>query len=132
MKRLTKVQTDERSKLCEDIRDAYVGLTDIVAEFNEGVDKLYVDCVAPKLAAYNAAVVAANEWQESLAETMQGYADERSEKWQEGDAGQAYEAWKAAYEEAFDEIEIDAPEPIDVPEDAAADELEGRPDAPEG
>jgi hypothetical protein len=44
------------------------------------------------------------------------YFDGRSEKWQEGDKGQAYAGWMEPYEDEylFPRSELECPEPVEV------------------
>lgn len=51
-----------------------------------------------------AANVQANKWRELVGE-MQQYFDDRSEKWQEGDSGDEYQAWIDSVEEQADALD---------------------------
>jgi len=87
--------------------------------------------VKEKLDSLNAKIREAGEWAEGLFSDMQSYYDERSDKWQEGDAGQSYDAWKSEYESLdVDEVDIEFPEDLEVPGCDVADNLESLPDEP--
>ncbi len=47
---------------------------------------------------------AAADFLDPLAEEAQSFFDERSEKWQEGDAGCSYSAWAEALKDVADEL----------------------------
>ena len=55
--------------------------------------------------------------------------DERSEEWQEGDTGQAYQEWISQFENELEEIELEEPDDVDVPE-SPAEQLDGIDDEP--
>ncbi len=49
--------------------------------------------------AFNEARLALDSFREGLREEMSTHYEERSERWQEGDAGTAYEDWMEAWDE---------------------------------
>ncbi|AKE44770.1 hypothetical protein AU106_gp139 [Sinorhizobium phage phiM9] len=64
---------------------------------------------------------------------MDQYADSRSEKWQDSDAGTEYAEWKSNFENVdLDDLEVFEPDSIDFgfTELAHADELEALPVEP--
>ena len=57
---------------------------------------------------------------------MQGYIDDRSEKWQEGERGQAYMAWQQEFSDNdLEAIELDQPEPLELSTGDQTEILEG-------
>jgi len=72
---------------------------------------------------------------DDIVNEMENYYDERSEKWQEGDAGSAYSEWKDQIDAARGELEnemsfeLDTETPFDVWNLSALDE-ENFPEAP--
>ena len=63
---------------------------------------------------------------------MEAYQDERSEAWQDSATGQAYEAWLDAYRSAdLETVDIEAPEPVEIPEHGPQDDVLDLPECPE-
>ena len=78
----------------------------------------------------NGTIEAANEWRNNIHSEMENYYDERSEKWQEGDAGSAYSDWKDNYGNEFDAVEIELPDELEMPDVAVVEALEELTDEP--
>ena len=127
MKNLSKTQQKELSDLVERLRDSSDLITAAVTKFNETMTFAW-DGVAGALEAYNSVIQEANAFREQVAADQQSYIDDRSEKWQESDAGQAYEAWKQEWEGTLDELQMDPPQEAEEPDLSAADTLEGLPE----
>jgi hypothetical protein len=131
VKALSKEQEKEKAELVDAIRAAHTKLEDALGVFNARLVEEQGD-VQEKLDALNAKLQEASEWAEGVVSEMQDYYDERSEKWQEGDDGQNYDAWKDGYEDLdFEDLKIDFPEEIGIPDcPSVADDLEALPDEP--
>ena len=128
MKKFTKAQIDEKAKHREDVAKAHAALTDAIDAFNAAKAEAWAKVEAAQTE-YRDAVSAANEWRDNLHGDAQSYFDERSEKWQEGDAGQQYSAWLDTIGTEFDESdEIDEPEDLEAPEDVS-ESIEQLPEA---
>lgn len=116
------------------LRDADNELRQAVETYNTCVSELWNKHVAPAKENMNALIALASEWAEAeIASDIQNYYDERSEAWQEGDAGQAYTAWLEEWQGAgwlpTDGIELDEPEALDEP-DIDLDTFEQLPEDP--
>jgi hypothetical protein len=131
MKKLNKAQlakweefkaaiSEERDALETEI-DAYNAL---MAETWERVESALLNL--------NQKIVEAEEWRGEIASEMQDYFDERSERWQEGDAGCAYQDWINEWEAELSEVELDAPEDVEMPDDDAGCILENLTENPSG
>lgn len=57
--------------------------------------------------AFEAAVSEANDFLDAVAPELRAYYEERSEQWQEGDAGNAYDAWVTEFEQVIDAPALD-------------------------
>jgi len=68
---------------------------------------------------------AAREILDDAASAAEEYFDERSEKWQEGDAGQAYDEWKNRLRTLADDMaeDIEPPEIGDIERPSWVDDL---------
>lgn len=124
MKKLTKQQIDERSKLCARLRLAAAAVETQIADYNRKTSELGCDVTAA-IDGYNSAVQDAKEFAEQIACDAQAFIDDRSERWVESDAGKDYVAWKDEWEGAeLEEISVELPDEFEEPEMSAADVLE--------
>lgn len=80
--------------------------------------------------AYNGVLEEARGIANDIASEIDAYISERSDKWQEGDTGQAYGAWKDAWE-GLDLTDLDVVEESDLPEPDHVDELNNLPSEPD-
>lgn len=147
MKKLNATHLKERSALADAILAAKSDVEEAIGDGNSEMARAVEAAkeailavgvaVAAKVNTYNEAVQAANDWRQARAEEMEAYQSERSEKWQEGDAGSAYQSWLDAWGEELVEIEVDldldfeieAPE-IEEPDLDHADLLADLPEEP--
>lgn len=123
-KKLSKEQLAERSALAESLRAAAQNITDAVDTYNQTVLEAQTP-VQQALTAYNEVVEKAKVFANEVAEELQGEFDERSEKWQESDAGESFQGWITEWDNAtLDEAEIDFPDEVESPPMEEADTLE--------
>jgi hypothetical protein len=112
MKRLSKKQQERHEELLVQLTTARDDLNQAIIHFNEEVSKLHGD-LAPKVTAVNEAITLVNAFVEEIHGDQECFYDERSEKWQENDAGQAYADWMGEWEMSIDELELEEPTPFD-------------------
>src|SRR5262249_22751382 len=125
MNKLTKSMLIERDGICERLHTAYEALEQAVDTYNEAMAAQW-DTVESAVNAYNEVVEDANGWKEEVASEMQGYIEDRSEKWQEGERGQAYMAWQQEFSDHdLEAIDLDQPEPLALSTGAQGEILEG-------
>jgi len=127
-----KLSRDDEAKICE--------LAETLRKEWDAVDETK-EAILEALNRYNEAVLKFNEhvgearnFVVGLADKAQEYADERSERWQEGDAGSAYMAWIDEMQgldlEDLEEVPIENLGLAEDPEYAdALDELPREPEA---
>jgi uncharacterized coiled-coil DUF342 family protein len=131
MKALSKKDAKRKAELVGEIQDKATELSTAVAKFNEELAKLRDDLTAT-VNDYNEVVQTAEEFRADMLSQMQSYFDEKSERWQEGEAGQAYQQWINDWEGTpLTQIDLDLPDDISEPSDEASAELEGLADDPE-
>src|SRR3974390_1904395 len=118
MKRLSKAQISELDTHVEKLGKAYAQVEEAWREFEAAHQE-----VASAVEAYNDAVQEAVGWRDDIVSQMQEYYDERSEKWQEGEAGEQYQAWIDEWESASIEEELECPELSELSEVDHADNL---------
>lgn len=116
MNKLSRADHERREKLS-------TTLADLKAEIEAQRDILNA-----KIEAFNEAVEETNGWVEDVARTIEEYIDERSEKWQESERGDAYGTWKDEWENFTLEI-VDTVEEIEFED--FADLLDALPHVPE-
>jgi hypothetical protein len=109
------------------VRQAMEELTEAVEGWNEMVRTKWETDVNSFLADYQGAVSEANELRDQIHSEMVEYFDNKSEGWQQGDRGDAYQTWMDEWDHEFATFEIEAPEEIDTPEDDVADLMEQLP-----
>jgi DNA anti-recombination protein RmuC len=131
MKALSKKDAGRKAELVGEIQDKATELSTAVAKFNDELAKLREDLTAT-VTEYNEVVQTAEEFRADMLSQMQSYFDEKSERWQEGEAGQAYQQWINDWEGgALTQIDLELPDDISEPSDEASAELEGLADDPE-
>src|SRR5262245_34126167 len=125
MKKFTKTHLDQRDAFAKALRERYDDLSTLVEQYNTTMQTLW-DEIATAQDAFNQAIVDARDWLEGVEGEMEKYYNDRSERWQEGDAGQAYQEWMQSVNDCdLTEADLSAPTDLDEPEGAdAADNLE--------
>jgi hypothetical protein len=125
MQRLSKDQKTQRDKLVEALNTRGNVVNDAWEAFEQAYGAL-VDAIDE----YNGVVQDVVTYRDEIAQEMEDYYEERSERWQEGDAGQAYTNWM----EAWTEVELDELEQVELPDEPEmphADLIDDLPDQPE-
>lgn len=127
MKSLSKAEQEQRADIAGRLREGWSKLEDAYAQVTSAISDFNVERES-----YNEIVQEAESFAQDIASQIEGYMDERSDKWREGDRGQEYEAWLSAWQNdvSFDEVEeIEDPGMPDG--ENLADELESLQEAPE-
>ena len=114
MKKLSKTQEKQHEELTAKLAETFDELSVAIAKFNEEISRLYGD-LQPAVDAYNEAVAAANEFAQEVHFEQEGYYDERSDNWRDGDAGSAYSDWMSEWEVELEPIELDDVPQLDDP-----------------
>jgi len=124
MKQLSKAHKADRDKHVAELTEREAAVRSAWDRLTEAHDEL-----TEEIQAYNGALLAVAAWRDEITLEMETYFDERSEKWQEGEAGTAYQEWMGEWQEAeLDELE--APELPDEPEFPHADTIEALSEEP--
>jgi uncharacterized protein YukE len=123
VKQFSKIAQQKIENLTGDLRastaaleERYSYLLDAVREYNGLVDR------------HNEKIQETTNFLEELKDNMQDYFEGHSEKWQEGDAGQDYQAWIDTVDEAIDGLE--RMEGIVEPEEPVVDGLDALDELP--
>jgi hypothetical protein len=121
VKKLNKTQQGELNAHITDLATKKQEIDDAWEKFELAHNEL-----ATAIDAYNASLAAVTEWRDGIVQEMSDYQSERSDKWQEGDAGQAYQAWIDEWE-GLDLDEVETPELPDAPDFEHIDTIEQLP-----
>jgi hypothetical protein len=125
--KLDKQELARCQKYEVDLREAQGKLEDALDIYNTAVTNLRGP-LEEALAAYNELVGEARGFVEDIASAADNEISDKSEKWQEGEKGQAAIEWKDAWEQAtFDEIEIEFPDDLTLDGLDHADTIEQLP-----
>jgi peptidoglycan hydrolase CwlO-like protein len=110
MKKFNKTQNAELTEWITKLTTAKQSLDDAYTELEEKHNAL-----AEAIGEYNGVVTEVAQWRDDIVGAMEEYQGERSDKWQEGDAGQQYQSWIDEWMGLeFEEIEV--PDLPDAPE----------------
>jgi uncharacterized protein YukE len=124
MKHLSKEQNDQRTALVNDLRTTEEEMVEAHGSVVSAVEALNA-----LVAKYNEKLSEAETWRDGITSDMEAYVDERSDKWQEGDAGSEYSEWM----DTFADLSFEAMEEVtapDLPEFELAQQIEDLPDQP--
>ena len=114
--KLDKQEIARRDEIVVNLNEAATKLEDAIAVYTDEVNKLRGP-LEESIAAYNEAVTAASGFAEDIASRADDEISDKSEKWQEGERGEAATIWKDEWEGAsFDEVEIEFPDDITLDE----------------
>jgi len=125
--KLTQAEAKRRDELVEALQKAQGELDDAVSEYNEKSQEIRGP-VEEAVSAYNAVVEEAHDFAEDVASDGDTAFDEKSEKWQEGERGEAARSWIDEWQNAdFNEIEINWPDDLEIEAPGHAGNLEALP-----
>lgn len=128
---MDKVAVQKKQEVCTKLQEAFDNLQEGVEAFNDIVNAAWSNLQLGPLNAYNEAISNANEWQSGIVEEIQEYIDSKSEKWQEGDKGQAFVSWKEQYEEELETVELEKPDEVTFDNDNPSELLDQKPEEPD-
>src|SRR5262245_40000831 len=100
--RLREEQEDLQSAINfynDKMSEAWAKVSAAIDEYNSALDDAWggANGLEQDISAYNDAIGSCNEWKQGVAQEIQDYMDERSEKWQESEAAGRYSSWKDEY-----------------------------------
>jgi hypothetical protein len=116
--KLTKAQIKARDMISGKLSNLRDELTEALEKYNEAVADLFSNeetGLKVAIDAYNEELKNARTWAEEIASDIEGYYDERSDAWKDGDKGQAVEAWKSTFEDfSVEDVEFEDPEALEI------------------
>lgn len=131
MKSITKIQSEQLNSFKSALEQKQENLESAIADFNADAQELWANLVADKIDDYNKTVVATQNFIDQTREEIQTYYDERSESWQSGERGTSFDEWIDGWDVSLEEIDIDSPDGIDLPDFEAVGQLEELPEEPD-
>jgi hypothetical protein len=125
--KLDKGDLARRAELVDDLRELWGKVEDAVSVYNAEVAKLK-EPLEKAIADYNEKSLEAAGFAEDIGNAADGEIDDKSEKWREGEKGEAAIEWKDAWQGVeIGELEMDWPDEISVEAPDDADNLEQLP-----
>lgn len=122
---LNKADAKRRDGYVDDLREKAKKLHDAIAEYQTKLLEIRGP-VEEALAEYNEVLDEARGFIEDIANNARGEWDDKSEKWQEDEKGQAVSAWIDSFDECeLEDVEVPFPEDLEYEEPDHADNLEG-------
>lgn len=129
--KLSKKEITRKNALEAALRSSGDALETMLESFNEFFLAWESEATAA-IDTHNEARAEAAEWLTDLANDRRAAFDEKSERWREGEAAEAADAWISSIEDAangLDELSFEIPEAFEVPDFSEApallDELDG-------
>lgn len=130
--KLSGRQSKQREAFVERLSSLREDLIESIGEANESIRKTN-EALEKKVEAYNHVVEEVKEFVEELVAPWQDEFQEKSENWQEGDAGEEATAFIKSWEELdVKPIELDTPEEIDDDFEDLSEALGELPEDPKG
>ncbi len=129
--KLNKSEVAQKAELMGQIADAKLALDTAIENYNSAVAGAK-KTLLPAIETYNETLSAALEFTQDIAGQAQSDIGDKSERWQEGERGQAAVAWGEEWSNAtFDPIEVELPDDLEIDIEDHADMLDCLPDEAE-
>ncbi len=132
MLKLSKSQIVEKEGHASDLGEKKEAMEQAVVAYNEAMATEWRK-VEAAIQEYNDAVTSADEWRAAINSDQASYFDDRSERWQAGEKGEAYSQWKDQWEEEFEKVEVEKPDDLEIdPDDIVSKLNDDLMESPEG
>lgn len=129
MKNLTKEQSIRKDQIANALTKIGDELKDAINRYNAQMSSMFAP-VEELQGRFNELLADAQAFIDGVHEEQEAYKEERSDRWRDGDAGQAYSDWAGEWSITFDEVEMECPEPLDEPTLDALESLRNLPEHP--
>ena len=114
--KLTAEQKKTRDAVLDAMRTAQSVLDDAVNDYNSAVGRAYSELETAR-DDYNVAIEEFNSSIQGIGEGIRETIADKSEAWQEGEAGQNADSWAGEWADfSANEFDCDAPDEIEAPE----------------
>lgn len=126
--KLNKTKSKERDALVAALEIAASALNSAVESANEKIGEINA-ALDKAVSDYSDVLSNVREWRDDLTESAQDEYNEKSDKWQEGEAAGSASAWIEAWNEIdFDDLDAITIDEIEVADLEHRDRLEAAPD----
>lgn len=126
--KLSKLERERRDEIAAALREHADNIGKLVDAYNAATEEPRA-AIEAAVEAYNALLGDATEFAQDIATQADNDISEKSEKWQEGERGQAATQWKDEWEGlSFDDLDIEMPDELTFDPPEHADTLDGVPD----
>jgi chromosome segregation ATPase len=113
MQRLSKSDQATLTELVRKLESQESKVEEAVNELNSVIAS-HLETVESAIEAYNEVVRDANEFRDNINTEQNEFFSEKSEKWQEGEKGDAYSSWMGEWENELPEATIELPAEVQV------------------
>jgi len=116
--KLNKQDEKKRDELVSELNKLRTEIEEAIGKFNDGVATLK-EPVTAAIEKYNAELENARAWTEDIANQAESEFDEKSDKWQEGERGEAARSWIDEWQSAeLEEFQLEFPDELadDLPD----------------
>jgi uncharacterized protein YukE len=126
MPKVNKAQAGEYEAMEAAYHDAINDFNSTLESFNIATQELWEKEVVPKLDTLNTSIAELKTIAEEIQDELQSEFDERSDRWQEGDKGIAFQEWIDRFGEIqdVDEVEMECHQYEEIPEETLEAEVE--------
>jgi hypothetical protein len=126
--RLSKNEIASRDEIIARLEKAAAEVTAAVEAANAAIEAA-TEPVNGAIERYNEIVGKAREFAADVASQAESDIGDKSERWQEGERGQAAQEWQQEWEGlSFEDIELELPQPIDFDDPGYAEMLGSAPE----
>lgn len=123
MKKLSKEERDHRVTVRADLMERKQHINGLIEALNQIVDLKWSE-ISDEINALNETIMEVNDWVTEIHEQQEAYYWERSETWQNGDAGQRYQEWMIEWDCSLTTEYLDDPPGIEPLAVEAIDEID--------
>lgn len=126
MKYIGKKRHKKLDDLVGELNAAHEAISEAVDTFNGEIEGL-LQPITEAIDAYNEVAGNANDLLMEVHADLDSYIDERSDRWLEGERGEAMQAMRDEWAIELEACQLEEPQPMDVPEGEGATQLEQLP-----
>jgi hypothetical protein len=121
--KLNKAKLEQRDDLAKRLGEAFAQIESEIASYRDELEKLRGP-IEGSIEAYNAILAEAREFAEDIVTDASSAIEDKSEKWQEGERGQAAIAFRDAWEGlSLEDLELEWPDDVELEDPGHADEI---------
>lgn len=124
MKQFTGAQKAQHAEILARMEQKRAALELAIADYNHIMGREFSPVEAAKVALQEV-IDEGSAFLATVREDAQSFFDDKSEKWQESEAGEAYGDWLTELDRELEAVEVEEPDEVDTPDVDAIDTFEG-------